>query len=103
MNVPAPLRILALLEAASITGTAKAVLEMSYEAQADSSGQPGIQIFVANFARGDKPVDTALTRALDAAGIPFSLIRESGRFDSSVIPQIREPDQDVQRPGSLDQ
>lgn len=89
MSDRSPLRVLALLEAASITGTAKAVLEMAYEARADVIGERKIEIIVAIFARGEGTIDTILTRALAAAQIPFSLIREKGRFDNSVIPQIR--------------
>lgn len=85
-----PLRVLALLEAGSITGTAKPVLEMAYEARADTTGQRRIELSVANFARGPQPVENALTNALCADRIPYSLIRERGRFDSSVLPQIRD-------------
>jgi glycosyltransferase involved in cell wall biosynthesis len=84
-----PLRILALLEAASISGTAKAVLEMAYEARADFSGRRPLEISIANFIRGGQPEDNVLTRTLDKAQFPFAFIREKGRFDRSVIPQIR--------------
>lgn len=84
-----PLRILALLEANSISGTAKAVLEMAYEARADVSGQRPVQIFIANFIRGDEPAENILTRTLKNAQLPFSFIREKGRFDWSVVAQIR--------------
>jgi glycosyltransferase involved in cell wall biosynthesis len=80
---------LALLEASSISGTAKAVLEMAYEARADLSGRRPIHLAIANFIRGDEPPENVLTRALTSAQIPFSFIRERGRFDRSVIPQIR--------------
>ncbi len=84
-----PLRILALLEANSISGTAKAVLEMAYEARADVSGGRSLEISIANFIRGEEPAENILTRTLKAAQLPFSFIREKGRFDWSVIPQIR--------------
>lgn len=83
------LRVLALLEASSISGTAKAVLEMAYEAQVDR-GSPKVQISIANFARGEGPVQNALTEAAKGAQIPFLFIREKGRFDASVIGQIRD-------------
>jgi glycosyltransferase involved in cell wall biosynthesis len=81
---------LTLLEATSITGTAKAVLEMAYEAKTDLSGAPGIQVSVAIFARGDALKDNVLTQRLQAFQIPFSFIREKGRFDRSVVPQIQD-------------
>jgi glycosyltransferase involved in cell wall biosynthesis len=85
-----PLRVLALLEAGSINGTAKAVLEMAYEAKVDVTGGRAIEIAVANFIRGNAPTENSLTRALQSAQIPYFFIREKGRFDRSVIPQIRD-------------
>lgn len=85
-----PLRVLALLEAASISGTAKAVLEMAIEAAAHPSYERGIEVYVAHFVRGSQQVDNALTRALSDANIPFSGIHEKGRFDTAVITQIRD-------------
>jgi glycosyltransferase involved in cell wall biosynthesis len=84
------LRVLALLEASSISGTAKAVLEMAYEAQANMGIGPVMGISIANFARGEGPVQNALTDAAKGAQIPLSFIREKGRFDTSVIGQIRD-------------
>ncbi len=82
--------MLALLEANSVTGTAKPVLEMAYEARADVSGQRAIEVSVANFVRGGVADGNSLTQALDTARIPYSPIREQGRFDASVLPQIRD-------------
>ncbi len=89
MSGAEPLRILALLEATSISGTAKAVLEMAYEARADVSGGRPVQIFIANFLRADSSSENSLTRVMNSARIPFGFIREKGRFDLSVISQIR--------------
>jgi glycosyltransferase involved in cell wall biosynthesis len=86
---PEPLRILALLEATSITGTAKAVLEMAYESRADLSSARPVEIYVANFVRGQKDPQNALTQAMQTAQIPFSCVREQRRFDSMVMPQIQ--------------
>jgi glycosyltransferase involved in cell wall biosynthesis len=77
------LRILALLEAKSLTGTAKAVLEFAREAGGD-------QVFVANFVRGSGSVQNALTRTLENESIPLHYIREKGRFDSAVVGRLRE-------------
>ncbi len=92
------LRVLALLEASSVTGTAKAVLEMGTEAHADAGAQRGIALSVANFVRGEVLPANALTDALSAADIPLFWIRERGRFDSSVLPQIQRlvTEQDAQ-------
>ncbi len=76
------MRILALLEANSITGTAKAVLEYAREAAG------GIE--VANFVRGAASVNNSLTWTMEAENIPLRLIREKGRFDTAVLPYLRE-------------
>src|ERR1700741_3916883 len=83
------IRILALLEATSITGTAKAVLEFAYEARRQPTKRARAQIVVANFTRGEVQPQTALTSALQNAGIPFHFVRERGRFDTAVIAQLR--------------
>jgi glycosyltransferase involved in cell wall biosynthesis len=75
-------RILALLEATSLTGTAKAVLEFAREASN--------QVSVANFVRGSGTLQNALTRTLENESIPLHFIREKGRFDSAVIPRLRQ-------------
>jgi glycosyltransferase involved in cell wall biosynthesis len=76
------LRILALLEANSITGTAKAVLEYAREAAG------GIE--VANFVRGAANMNNSLTWTMEAENIPLRLIKEKGRFDTAVMPYLRE-------------
>jgi glycosyltransferase involved in cell wall biosynthesis len=83
------IRILALLEATSITGTAKAVLEFAYEARRQPTKRARAQIVVANFTRGEVQPQTALSSALQNAGIPFHFVRERGRFDTAVIAQLR--------------
>ena len=76
------MRILALLEANSITGTAKAVLEYAREAAG------GVE--VANFVRGASNVNNSLTWTMEAENIPLRLIKEKGRFDTAVLPYLRE-------------
>jgi glycosyltransferase involved in cell wall biosynthesis len=80
--------VLALVEASSIGGTAKVVLELGREARADERKPRGIDLLTALFVRGDENPANTLTRALDEARIPYAFVREKGRFDASVIPQI---------------
>lgn len=89
MNSPRTLRVLAMLEANSISGTAKAVLEFAYEAFRWRDHSPRIQISVVNFARGEGPAPHSLTSALEQATIPLDIVEERGRFDRTVIPQLR--------------
>jgi glycosyltransferase involved in cell wall biosynthesis len=79
---------MALLEANSITGTAKAVIEFAREARADADNR--MEVSVANFVRGSGAVQNALTRTLENEGIPLHYIQEKGRFDSAVLARLRE-------------
>ncbi len=88
MSGPA-IRVLALLEATSISGTAKAVLEFGYEAARNYSGLPQVSLAIANFARCDAVPTNALVSAIRGAEIPFHVVSEQGRFDRAVIPQLR--------------
>jgi glycosyltransferase involved in cell wall biosynthesis len=83
------IRVLALLEATSITGTAKAVLEYGREASAMPAGGPKTDLSVAIFARRGQPPGEVLTAALMEASIRFHIVRERGRFDWFVVPQLR--------------
>ncbi len=89
MNPPRTIRVLAMLEANSITGTAKAVLEFAYEAARHLAGLPHVQISVVNFARGTAPATHALTSALQSASVPLHIVQERGRFDRAVIAQLK--------------
>ncbi|MDQ1470871.1 MAG: hypothetical protein QOJ99_2351, partial [Bryobacterales bacterium] len=80
-----PIRILTVLEAHSITGPTKAVLEFHRESLC-SKTTPRIELSVLTFLRGD---ENAFTRAIRAEDIPLDIVPENGRFDFSVIPQLR--------------
>ena len=82
------MKVLALLEADSISGTAKSVLELGLEA-ARSESVPGLRLSVARFHRGGAE-ENVLTRELDRAGLRLDTIRESGRFDRAVVPQLQD-------------
>ena len=84
------IRILALLEATSITGTAKAVLEFAYEAARAHPETPKVHLSVAIFSRGNAQPKDALTSALDKASLRFHVVRERGRFDVGVLPQLKQ-------------
>jgi glycosyltransferase involved in cell wall biosynthesis len=81
-----PIRILTILEAHSITGPTKAILEFHRESLR-STTTPRIELTILTFLRGD---ENDFTRAIRAEGIPLDIVPEKGRFDLSVIPQLRE-------------
>jgi glycosyltransferase involved in cell wall biosynthesis len=81
-----PVRLLAVIEAETITGPAKNLLQFAASA---SSGllDPPIEVTIATFCRGGGAnffVDTAR-----GAGLVVHALAERGRFDRSVIPALK--------------
>jgi glycosyltransferase involved in cell wall biosynthesis len=81
-------RVLVLIEATSVSGSAKAVLEFAQEAIRDPEHR--VELSIALFHRGVGPPENSLVRRLRAEGFPFDIINERCRFDTSVIPQLRK-------------
>lgn len=78
------MRLLVLIEAATVTGPAKNLLEFCQTVLA--SGE--VQISVATFDRGRGTTD--FSRAAELAGIPVTLIPENSALDLRVLRRIRE-------------
>jgi glycosyltransferase involved in cell wall biosynthesis len=81
------IRIMAILEAKSISGSAKAVLEYARQAANEHAGSPKIDLSITTFDRGDS--ETCLTKAIRDLGTPHDVIVERRRFDSNVTCQLR--------------
>jgi glycosyltransferase involved in cell wall biosynthesis len=81
------IRVLAMLEASNISGSAKAVLEFAKEAARGYSGFPKIDLSIMTFDRGEG--DNCLTQTIRDMGTPLDKVFERRRFDSSVIPELR--------------
>ena len=81
------IRLLAVIEAGSITGPAKNLLQF---AQLGRSGQvdPPIGVLIAVFQRGDTPGNLFIETARHLS-IPVYPIPEAGRFDWAVVPHLR--------------
>jgi glycosyltransferase involved in cell wall biosynthesis len=73
-----PLRLLAIIEAYSITGPAKNLLEFVQLARAE-----GVETTIATFTRDAK--ENLFVQTAREAGIPVETIREKGPFDPAVI------------------
>lgn len=78
---------MAMLEAYSLTGTAKAVLEFAREAAHGYSGVPKIELSILTFDRGQG--ENAVTKAIRDIGTPHDVILERRQFDTNIIPQLR--------------
>ncbi len=81
------IRVLAMLEANNISGSAKAVLEFAKEAARGHSGFPKIDLSILTFDRGQG--ENCLTQAIRDIGTPLDTILERRRFDSKVVPELR--------------
>ena len=85
-----PLRVLALVEATTVTGPAKNLIRFCEMVQTDPAA--GLAISIAAFHR-QAPAGSESNAFLDAvraAGIELDVIPERGRFDPSVLPVLRE-------------
>jgi glycosyltransferase involved in cell wall biosynthesis len=85
-----PLRVLALVEAITVTGPAKNLIRFCEMAQDNPAA--GLSISIAAFHRRSPagPESNAFLDAVRAAGIELDVIPERGRFDSSVLQVLRE-------------
>src|SRR6266404_256469 len=80
------IRVLAMLEAHSVTGSAKAVLEFAKEAAQGHSCLPKVELSIVTFSRGQG--EDSLTIAIRNLGVPHDIVAERGRFDRDIIPQL---------------
>lgn len=78
-----PLRLLAIIEASTVTGPAKNLIEFHRTIRPWNA----VELSVATFVRTDRP--NPFTEAIEAEGIPLIRIRERRAFDPAVLPQIR--------------
>jgi len=76
-----------MIEANSISGTAKAVLEFAKETAHRYSGFPKIDLSIITFQRTQG--ENSLTKAIRDIGTPHDIVSERRRFDTNVIPQLR--------------
>ena len=85
------MRILALMEAASVTGPAKNLIGFSRWLSTAEGAQTGLRLAVATFDRTGRAAEgNPFAQATRAAGIETHIIRERYRFDPGVIPQLRQ-------------
>jgi glycosyltransferase involved in cell wall biosynthesis len=82
-------RILAMIEAGSVTGPAKNLLGFCAWLGSVEGARTGLRITIATFER-DALGNNGFAATARAAGIETHVIRERFRFDPRVIPQLRE-------------
>jgi glycosyltransferase involved in cell wall biosynthesis len=90
VNTPPNTRILALMEANSVTGPAKNLIGFAHWLKTLEGAATGFSIAVATFERNpDERRQNAFVEALKAAHIDTYIIRERYRFDPTVFAQLR--------------
>jgi glycosyltransferase involved in cell wall biosynthesis len=79
------IRILAFLEATTVTGPAKNLVE--FHRQLQKLPQPPVHLEIATFQRGNP--DNEFTRTIQSIGIPLHRVQERSAFDAGVLGQIK--------------
>jgi glycosyltransferase involved in cell wall biosynthesis len=91
VNAPPTVRILAMMEAASLTGPAKNLIGFCRWLRSPEGVDTGLSVAIATFDRNARArASDSFVGAARAAGIETHVIRERFRFDPGVIPQLRE-------------
>jgi glycosyltransferase involved in cell wall biosynthesis len=75
-----------MIEATSVTGSAKAVLEFGKEAATRPAGLPKVEFSILAFNRGQG--ENGLTKAVRELDIPIDVVSERRRFDTRIVPQL---------------
>jgi hypothetical protein len=87
MGNPSPLRILIIVEATYVSGSAKAVLEFAREAVRRNQTSRCAEISIVVFLRNE--TENTFTRSAQAIGIPLEAVTERRAFDWRIVPQLR--------------
>lgn len=77
------MKVLAIIEASTVTGPAKNLLQFAQMARAE-----GVDVTIVTFHRPGDP--EIFTEAASKAGVMVHRIEERGRFDRSVVPLLQE-------------
>jgi glycosyltransferase involved in cell wall biosynthesis len=79
---PSPIRVLTLIENASVTGPARNVIEFGKVAM------PDVEVTIVTYQRG--PEESALASAAREAGLSVALVAERRRWDTQVLQHLRQ-------------
>jgi glycosyltransferase involved in cell wall biosynthesis len=83
------IRVLAIMEAAFVTGPAKNLIEFARCARTAEGDLPALEFTVVSYQRGREESPNAFVEAARSAGIPVDVVYERGRFDRSVVSQLK--------------
>ena len=84
-----PIRVLAFIEASSVTGPAKNLIEFARLSSVEEKQSNGVQVTIATFQRGSDGEPNAFIRAAREAGLTVEVIPEKRALDLSVLRKMR--------------
>ena len=82
------IRVLTLIENASVTGPARNVIEFGKIAAHAEEGLPAVEVTLVTYQRGAE--ESALAKAARDAGLAVSTIAEQRRWDTKVLGQLKK-------------
>src|SRR5947209_7211330 len=83
------IRVLAIMEAAFVSGPAKNLIEFARCARAAEEGLPALEFTVVSYQRGAEDSPNPFVVAARSAGIAVDIVYERARFDLSVLAQLK--------------
>jgi len=84
-----PIRVLVFIEAASVTGPAKNLIEFARLSSLAGKRRGPVEVIIATFQRGDSGETNGFAQAARAAGVQVEVIPEKRAFDLSVLRKMR--------------
>lgn len=83
-----PIRVLTLIENATVTGPARNVIEFGKMAARAEAGLPAVEVTIVTYQRG--PDESPLGLAAEQAGLTVATVAERRRWDTQVFAQLKQ-------------
>ena len=83
-----PIRVLTLIENATVTGPARNVIEFGKMAARSKPGLPAVKVTIVTYQRG--PEESPLALAARQAGLAVATVAERRRWDTQVFAQLKQ-------------
>ena len=83
-----PIRVLTVIENKMVTGPARILIDFARSAALTEAGLPAVRVAIVTYQRGDG--ESLLATSANEAGLEVFTIAEKGRFDTSVLGELRK-------------
>ena len=87
-TVTQPIRVLTLIESATVTGPSRNVIDYGRMMREPDGDLPAVEVTIVTYQRGSEP--SALAQAAQEAGVAVAIVAERRRWDPKVFPQLRQ-------------